>query len=240
MLSHNVVKDLLPAYIDGLCSSDTNAEIAEHLDDCYECKKVYKAMKEPEPTENLPVTKDLDYLKKIRKRNLRRVLIASLSVLACAVAFVFVFVIGVPADSEKIVYRFEHKGTGENYNRIIDGGEGLNANIFELDFYMIDEGNLALHQKIHDEKTADGVDRTVTITVNTVPELLGMGRFYHYPLKSVDDPNDRNIKNCKVIVKFADKTLVYIRESNHITGMSDTEGNWFDCDYYSYSYELQQ
>ncbi len=30
----NIVKDLLPAYIDGLTSKDTNKEIEDHLKDC--------------------------------------------------------------------------------------------------------------------------------------------------------------------------------------------------------------
>jgi len=36
----NIVKDLLPLYAEGLCSSETAEEIREHLEGCPECKKL--------------------------------------------------------------------------------------------------------------------------------------------------------------------------------------------------------
>lgn len=41
-----IVKDLLPSYIDGLTSSVTNEEIEKHLDECVMCRQYYREMRE--------------------------------------------------------------------------------------------------------------------------------------------------------------------------------------------------
>lgn len=41
-----VVRDLLPSYIDGLTSSVTNEEIEKHLDECVMCRQFYREMRE--------------------------------------------------------------------------------------------------------------------------------------------------------------------------------------------------
>lgn len=45
----NVIEDLLPSYIDGVCSEKTNADIEEHLKECPSCNALYKSMKEELP-----------------------------------------------------------------------------------------------------------------------------------------------------------------------------------------------
>ena len=34
-----IVKDLLPSYIDGLTSAESNSEVEAHLETCQECKR---------------------------------------------------------------------------------------------------------------------------------------------------------------------------------------------------------
>lgn len=41
----NIVKDLLPSYIDNLCSKDSIAFIEEHMNSCTGCRKVLESMK---------------------------------------------------------------------------------------------------------------------------------------------------------------------------------------------------
>lgn len=43
----NIVKDLIPLYIDGCCSEESERVVEEHLKDCSECKKLFEEMKEP-------------------------------------------------------------------------------------------------------------------------------------------------------------------------------------------------
>lgn len=41
----NIVKDLIPLYIDGCCSEESGKIVSEHIKSCSECKKTYESMK---------------------------------------------------------------------------------------------------------------------------------------------------------------------------------------------------
>ena len=45
-ISCEIIKDLLPLYLDGVCSNDSKALIEEHLAECDSCKAELQAMKE--------------------------------------------------------------------------------------------------------------------------------------------------------------------------------------------------
>ena len=78
-----VVKDLFPSYIDELTSEVTNDLVKEHTAECEECRRTLERMKSPEaePKEQVQ-QKEIDYLKKTRKKNRKNVFVAILVVLA--------------------------------------------------------------------------------------------------------------------------------------------------------------
>ncbi|MFJ7732182.1 zf-HC2 domain-containing protein [Lysinibacillus sp. NPDC097231] len=43
----NIIKDLLPSYIDGICSEDTVAAIEKHIEHCQGCKDTTQKMQQP-------------------------------------------------------------------------------------------------------------------------------------------------------------------------------------------------
>ena len=43
----NIVKDLIPLYIDGCCSEESEKIVKEHIRDCDDCKKLLEDMKSP-------------------------------------------------------------------------------------------------------------------------------------------------------------------------------------------------
>ena len=45
-----IIKDLIPLYIDGCCSKESERAVEEHLSDCSECKKLFEEMKESTDT----------------------------------------------------------------------------------------------------------------------------------------------------------------------------------------------
>lgn len=69
-----IVRDLLPSYVDGLCSDTTNQEVEEHLKDCPDCMETLRRMREPETKAESPAP-EVDYLKKVRRRSTGRSLI---------------------------------------------------------------------------------------------------------------------------------------------------------------------
>ena len=63
-----VIQDLLPLYVDGVCSPDTAALVEEHLKDCEACQEAYHALKEaPAPTPGDGADKDAAVAKGLRK-----------------------------------------------------------------------------------------------------------------------------------------------------------------------------
>lgn len=68
-LKCEVVRDLLPLYVDKLTSEVTNQEIETHMEDCADCKEVLDSMQEPEPErEEQAQVKEVDYLKKWKRK----------------------------------------------------------------------------------------------------------------------------------------------------------------------------
>ncbi len=40
----NIIKDLIPLYIDDCCSEESHAEVKHHIENCDECRKVFESM----------------------------------------------------------------------------------------------------------------------------------------------------------------------------------------------------
>ena len=60
----NTIKDLIPLYIDGCCSDESKKIVAEHVEGCDACKKLFEDMRSPSHIVSLP-----EAPKKFRKLN---------------------------------------------------------------------------------------------------------------------------------------------------------------------------
>ena len=75
-LSCCIVIDLLPNYLEGLTSIDSNKEIEEHLKTCEQCKKKYEdlstslIMNESQKQKNV---EEVDYLIKCKNKNKKKI-----------------------------------------------------------------------------------------------------------------------------------------------------------------------
>ncbi len=92
-----VVRDLLPSYVDGLTSETTNRLVDGHVEGCEGCRAALDAMRAPsaEPAEE-GRPREIDYLRKNRRHN-RAVVLWSLSgalLLAFAILAARLFVVG--------------------------------------------------------------------------------------------------------------------------------------------------
>ena len=101
-LSCEIVRDLLPSYLDGVASDASKDAVERHMEECPDCRETLRRMKEPEETA-LTEEKEIDYLKKVRRRSSRKVtaILAAVALLAIA-AMVRLFYIGYPVDSRVI------------------------------------------------------------------------------------------------------------------------------------------
>ena len=111
-LSCDVIRDLLPAVADEIASADTEALVKEHIATCDNCRAALAAMRAPEaaPTAD---EKEIDYLKKTRKKGLRAVIAAALAVLMlCAAGLALrAFVIGFDGDPAWLMSEVAAEGT---------------------------------------------------------------------------------------------------------------------------------
>ena len=116
MLNCNVVKDLLPNYVDGLVSEKTRQEIDEHLSGCTDCKAAYEEMKAPLTPITMEDVTEIDYLKKVKRKNkirtIRYSVISALAVAAIFIVSVFVFYIGKPVNIEDFSYSLHKESEG--------------------------------------------------------------------------------------------------------------------------------
>ncbi len=88
-----IVQDLLPNYVDNLTQKETNDFLEDHLKNCEECSKKLDAMKAEIKTEkNINNKKEVDYMKKIRKK-LGALKIIGTSILSLIV-LIIIFIVG--------------------------------------------------------------------------------------------------------------------------------------------------
>ena len=99
-LSCEVVRDLLPSYLDGVASGETKAAVERHMEECPDCRETLRRMKEPEETA-LTEEKEIDYLKMVRRRSSRKVaVILAIVVLLSMAAMLRLFYIGLSSATE--------------------------------------------------------------------------------------------------------------------------------------------
>ena len=99
-LTCGVVRDLLPSYVEGLTSPESNTAVERHLSGCPECAQLRTALAGA-PEQAAPEdSKEVDYLKKVKRRGWRRVAAAvAVTVLLFAVGVAAkLFIIGEPAN----------------------------------------------------------------------------------------------------------------------------------------------
>lgn len=119
-----IISDLLPLYVDGLTSDGTNRQIRHHLETCEGCRENYQRMKETlageEAEKQRESGQEIDYLKKLRRKGFKRILLgAALAIVfILAAAFLKLFVIGYPSNSYQITYadvRDQHLALGGSF-----------------------------------------------------------------------------------------------------------------------------
>ena len=106
-LSCSVIQDLLPSYIDGLTSDDTNTVIKEHIAHCETCKKILDSMADAD--EIILDTDDkteLDFLKK-QKRKLNHLIL-----MIPVIALLFLGGSILYAKSKEVIYDFQEFAAG--------------------------------------------------------------------------------------------------------------------------------
>ncbi|MCI5937269.1 MAG: DUF4825 domain-containing protein [Eubacterium sp.] len=90
-ISCKVIQDLLPSYIDGIVSEDSKKLIEDHLTECKECAEILSDMRAESPgmDDRSQQKKEIDYLKKIRRKNRLKMTatVVTAAIILCFVVF---------------------------------------------------------------------------------------------------------------------------------------------------------
>lgn len=152
----NMIQDLLPLYLDGVCSEESKMIIEQHLSTCSTCKKYYEAMCKAEESTIMPpapeeVQKAASF-RSIRKKILhKQLLIAGASFVV--IAFIIFAAIGILKSSVNVVEYQDNlsvsmvdgsligrlKGSQESYLKIIRTTTETDAGEKNYLFYYVSD-----------------------------------------------------------------------------------------------------
>lgn len=85
-LSCDIIRDLLPSYVDGICSEASKKIVGQHLLTCADCAALMDALGESEAKERQWETRQIAYMKKIKKSTGKKEVIG-LAILLAAILF---------------------------------------------------------------------------------------------------------------------------------------------------------
>lgn len=123
-----IIKDLLPTYVDGLTSSESNFAIEEHLKSCDECKQALIQMKTRLNEENVEFNKEsIKPFKKLNKRIIQSVLITIAGCIFIVGLYFYLFEIGWKANSEDININYSYRDDSILIEFELTNGRELNA-----------------------------------------------------------------------------------------------------------------
>lgn len=87
-LSCGIVRDLMPSYVDGIASPESERAVEEHVAECGECKKALENMKNPERREESP-EKEINFFKRLKADSLKKALLGFFVAIGIVLSAVF-------------------------------------------------------------------------------------------------------------------------------------------------------
>lgn len=123
-----IIKDLLPSYVDSLTSDESNFEIEEHLKNCSDCAQVYEQMKADIKTK--PVVYNKEKIKPFKKLNKKIIHIVIAVIVICVLAsnaYTHLFVKGWKINSKDMNFEYSYQNGQLIFNFELKNGRILNA-----------------------------------------------------------------------------------------------------------------
>lgn len=194
----DIIKDLLPAYIEGLTSRSSNEEIDKHLEGCQECRIFYQEMTseirgEPAAAE----FKKLDYLKKIKKRYIRAAAVAAGSAAVILLILAGMFAVGFPVSSQDMDMTYQLKNNHLKIDFQLKNGHDL-TNRFREPQFVYDDNH----------KVIGIVYRYKPVWVFNNP-FDDVGSSFSLGIEIPDQDSKGQYTNT-VIIEYSDKTVTFI------------------------------
>lgn len=100
----NIVRDLLPLYIEEICSEDSKKYVDEHLLECRECRETCELLKQTELTDSAAIKQEINAMKKLKKNIMDKILYLYLLCIITIVILVFLLLVNVNTLSNYICF----------------------------------------------------------------------------------------------------------------------------------------
>lgn len=215
----NIVRDILPLYVEDMVSEDTASFVEEHLESCAECREELAELKKSAEIADMSKPVPVNYvneaapLKAVKKRLRRRQMLMILLsfvvtvVLIGGVGFIL-FLWGVPAASENFKLETEFQYSEDSYLNQefvlhISNMTGKPIGISVESVYRTDKNG----QNVYDEY-GNGICTGYEITVREIPFGIDPDNFtigYGYDADLLLDDNF----DFTITVRFRDTTISY-------------------------------
>lgn len=82
----NIIKDLLPSYMDEICSEDSKKLVEDHLKECNACRNLMEMITATELVSEHIGDRQIDYMKKVRRTYAKKNIISFGMMIACMLA----------------------------------------------------------------------------------------------------------------------------------------------------------
>lgn len=190
-----IVRDLLPSYIDGLTSSVTNEEIEKHLDECVMCRQFYREMREKDfgMQSNVPDqtgenagndSKDRDHrvLRKFRRIRLKWIVITCAAVAVVIAGFFWISAFWVQLPYEQVQVE---AGIQEPEIDVIEFDDGTSQTMTTAGVRVVEKAGTYGFNYMdcrYRRMTIDGEERAVAFV--NCQMTVGDYIFHHEPVES--------------------------------------------------------
>ncbi len=224
-----VVRDLLPSYIDGLTSSVTNEEIEKHLGECVTCRQYYREMREKnfgipesvpdqagEDSGNRQKERDHRVLRKFRRIKLKWIAITCVAVVTVLAGFLWVTNLFIPLSYEQVQIEADIQ---ESETEVIDFDDGTSRTVTSGGVRVAEKAGTYGFNYMdcrYREMTIEGEERAVAFV--NCQMLIRDYLFHHEPVESgteavwvqggVDDKDFENVE----LIYYLDKGIDRIED----------------------------
>ena len=211
----DIVKDLLPLYVDGLVRPLTRDEIEEHLQDCTDCRTQYGQMQTVLPVEPMKADTEINYLKKIKEKHVRNILICVIILIVLFISLTLMFGVGSSVKSKDMTYSYkilEAEDFSFNEKTTVITPDGKSLEISHGKQFMVDLELKNGKQLIvrTDWKTELGEDGKAYVTCTATPYSIFDNPFDDVGTVSQIGCEISDAVETKIILRFADKDIILL------------------------------
>ena len=228
----DLIKDMLPLYIDDACNEDIKLRVREHLKNCAECKKLYDEMvgELPALDVEIPNAKAINPFKKIKRANMIKT--AAITLFAMIIVATAVILITGHSSKNDTISIYCPKNPIVVFEAVLDILESNNAS---TDAYLVLEDKEGTnidyenHNYVIFEKAKQqylNIEYRATSTNNTYNALISRAKDNDHGIKVISVS-----KLVEILRAIVEKEHVVTNEMGLTMYLCSPE-EVTDCDYY--------